>query len=136
MNRRCSGRRLPLAAQIEFSHINTPYGGKADLSPTGGERTISSAGPACRHQTQIVIEQVSMAERVRVGLIGSGFVSTIHAESLARVPQAEVVAVASATPEHAAAFAGRHGIARHFNDYRQMIELADLDLVVIGTPND
>jgi len=77
-----------------------------------------------------------MPERLQVGLIGSGFVSTIHAESLARVPRAEMVAVASATTEHAAAFAARHGIARHFSDYRQMLERAELDLVVIGAPND
>ena len=34
-------------------------------------------------------------EKVRVGLVGSQFVSTIHAESLKQVPRAELVAVAS-----------------------------------------
>lgn len=38
-----------------------------------------------------------MSERVRVGIIGSQFVSTIHAEALKTVAQAELLAVASPT---------------------------------------
>jgi myo-inositol 2-dehydrogenase / D-chiro-inositol 1-dehydrogenase len=73
---------------------------------------------------------------VRVGLVGSQFVSSIHLEALRSVPGAEVVAVASATEAHARAFAERHAIPRWFNDYRKMYELPDLDLVVLGLPND
>lgn len=73
-------------------------------------------------------------EKVRVGLIGSGFVSAIHCEALKRVPAAEVVAVAS--PHHAGEFAACHGIGRWFSDYRRMLEIKDLDLVVLGLPND
>src|SRR5215470_15787349 len=73
---------------------------------------------------------------VRVGLVGSQFVSSIHLEALRAVPGAEVVAVASATEAHARAFAGRHGIPRWFTDYRKMYEMPDLDMVVLGLPND
>src|SRR5947209_17638996 len=73
---------------------------------------------------------------VRVGLVGSQFISSIHLEALRSVPGAEVVAVTSATEAHAAAFAARHGIPRWFTDYRRMYELRDLDLVVLGLPND
>jgi predicted dehydrogenase len=73
---------------------------------------------------------------VRVGLVGSQFVSTIHLESLRAVPGAEVVAVTSATEAHARAFAERHGVPRWFTDYKRMYELPDLDLVVLGLPND
>lgn len=75
-------------------------------------------------------------DRVRIGLIGSGFVSTIHAEALARVPRAEVVAVASSNPGHAKAFAEKHGIPRHFADYRDVVALPDVDAIVLGIPND
>jgi predicted dehydrogenase len=47
-------------------------------------------------------------ETVRVGLIGSGFVSAIHAEALRRVPGAAIVAVASPTPGHAERLVRRH----------------------------
>lgn len=81
-------------------------------------------------------EIIAMSNRVRVGVIGSQFVSTAHVRSLKACPAAEVVAVASPTPGHAERFAKQHGIGRHFTDYRRMLELPDLDLVVIGTPND
>src|SRR5215471_8918969 len=73
---------------------------------------------------------------VRVGLIGSQFISAIHVESLRAVPGTEVVAVTSATEANAKAFAERHGIPRWFTDFRKMYELPDLDLVVLGLPND
>lgn len=77
-----------------------------------------------------------MSERVRVGIIGSQFVSTIHAEALKTVAQAELLAVASPTEGHAAKFAREHGIAHYFTDYRELLEMSDLDMVVIGAPND
>jgi predicted dehydrogenase len=73
---------------------------------------------------------------VRVGLVGSQFISSIHLDALRTVPGAEIVAVTSATEGHAKGFAERHGIARWFTDYRKMYELPDLDLVVLGLPND
>lgn len=79
---------------------------------------------------------MSVEQPVRVGLVGSQFISSIHAESLKRCAQAEMVAVASPTPGNAQQFARRFDIPRHFTDYRQMLELDALDLVVIGAPND
>ncbi|HPD15501.1 MAG TPA: Gfo/Idh/MocA family oxidoreductase [Planctomycetota bacterium] len=73
---------------------------------------------------------------VGVGLVGSQFVSTIHAEALKRVPRARLAAVASPTPGHAVAFARAHGIPHAFTDYRRMLEMPEVDLVVIGAPND
>ena len=46
-----------------------------------------------------------MPDTVRVGLIGSGFITSIHYEALRRVAGAEVVAVASPTPGRAERFA-------------------------------
>jgi len=74
--------------------------------------------------------------KVGVGLVGSQFVSTIHAESLRRVPRAELVAVASPTRDHVEPFARHHGIPHGFTDYRKMLEMDEVDLVVIGVPND
>lgn len=73
---------------------------------------------------------------VRVGLVGSQFISTIHAESLKRVPGAELFAVVSPTGNHAADFAAKHGVKHHFRDYRKFLECAEIDLVVLGCPND
>ena len=76
-----------------------------------------------------------MSKKVRVGLIGSQFISTIHAESLHRCQSAELIAVASPTPGNAERFARAQNIPLHFTDYRQMLALEELDMVAIGIPN-
>jgi len=78
----------------------------------------------------------AMPEKVKVGLIGSQFVSMIHAEAFKSVPEAELLAVASPTEEHVQPFAEQHGIPHWFTDYRKMLELDELDVVVLGLPND
>lgn len=73
---------------------------------------------------------------VRVGLVGSQFISSIHCEALRSVPYTEVLAATSKTKEHAQSFAERHGIRHWFTDYRKMYEMPELDMVVLGLPND
>ena len=75
-------------------------------------------------------------EKVRIGLLGSKFISSIHAEALKSVSQAEVLAVASPTEGHASDFAAQHGIPHHFTDYGKLLEMDEIDMVVIGIPND
>lgn len=77
-----------------------------------------------------------MSKPVRVGLIGSQFISTIHAESLRTVPQADVFAVASPTEPHACEFAERFNIPQAVTDYRKLLEMDEIEMVVIGAPND
>jgi predicted dehydrogenase len=77
-----------------------------------------------------------MDRKVRVAIIGSQFISTIHAEALRACPQAEVVAVASAHAERARAFAERFRIPHHYDDYRRLLAMPEVDMVVIGAPND
>lgn len=73
--------------------------------------------------------------KVKVALIGSQFISSIHAESLKRVADAEIAAVASPTEEHVIAFAQQHGIPHYFTDYKKMLEMDEIDMVVLGLPN-
>jgi myo-inositol 2-dehydrogenase/D-chiro-inositol 1-dehydrogenase len=73
---------------------------------------------------------------IRVGLVGSQFISSIHCESLRSVPGAEVVAVTSATVAHAKTFAERQRLAHWFTDFRKMFEMSELDAVVLGLAND
>jgi len=73
--------------------------------------------------------------KVRIGLIGTGFIGDIHAAALKTVPDAEVVAVASPSRGKAEAFARQRGIPRAFEDYQDLLALGDLDLVTVGIPN-
>jgi predicted dehydrogenase len=73
--------------------------------------------------------------KVKIGMIGAGFVSDIHAHSIKHfVPNAEVVAVAS--PSSAHKFAKDRGIKYAFKDYREMLELKEIDVVTVALPND
>jgi myo-inositol 2-dehydrogenase/D-chiro-inositol 1-dehydrogenase len=74
-------------------------------------------------------------EKVRVGLVGSQFISTIHAEALKRVPRAELYSVVSPTGTHAKDFAARHGIKYSFTDFDAFLN-TDVDMIVLGCPND
>jgi len=76
-----------------------------------------------------------MSNKVKVGLIGAGFVGHIHHVSFEGwVPEAEVVAVSS--PNNAESFAKERGIPAAYADYNEMLQDKDIDVVSIGIPND
>lgn len=75
-------------------------------------------------------------DKVRVGLVGSGFITSIHADGLKRCAAAELTAVASPSPGKAEAFARQHGIPHSFTDYRRLLAMDEIDMVVLGIPND
>ncbi len=77
-----------------------------------------------------------MEKKVGVGLIGSQFISSIHAEALKSVADAEIIAVMSPTPGNAKAFAAKHGIPNHFSDLDDLLAMEEIDMVVIGAPNN
>src|SRR3989475_1567874 len=77
-----------------------------------------------------------MSNKIKVGIIGSQFVSHIHTISLKRCGEAEVFAVASPTPGNAQKFAAKHGIAHHLTDYKELLAMSEVDMVVVGVPND
>jgi predicted dehydrogenase len=74
--------------------------------------------------------------RVKVGLIGTGFVGDLHAAAFQLVPDAEVVAAASPTPGKAKRFAQARGIPHAFEDYRELLAMKEIQLVTLGIPND
>jgi predicted dehydrogenase len=76
-----------------------------------------------------------MSRKIKVGIIGSQFISHIHTISLKRCAEAELFAVASPTPGNAQSFAARHGIPHHFTDYTKLLAMPEVDMVVVGAPN-
>src|SRR5207245_4307098 len=76
-----------------------------------------------------------MSKPIRIGLVGSQFICSIHAESIKRCADAELFAIASPTKDHAKSFAARFEIPHHFTDYRKMLKLPELDVVLLGVPN-
>ena len=76
-----------------------------------------------------------MDKKVGVGLVGSQFISSIHADALSRVSDAEILAVMSPTKGHAENFAKKFNIPNHFTDLDKMLAMPQIDMVVIGAPN-
>jgi predicted dehydrogenase len=74
-------------------------------------------------------------DKVRVGLIGGGFVSNIHAEAFQEVPEATIVAVCAADQPTADEFARKWKIPFAAGDYRKLLESPEVDMVVLGLPN-
>ena len=76
-----------------------------------------------------------MDNRIGVGIVGSQFISTIHAEAFKTVADAEIVAVTSPTEGHAKDFAAKFNISRHFTEVNKMLEMEEIDMIVLGAPN-
>src|SRR6187455_2671996 len=96
------------------------------------------AAPLQRGGALCVREEGEMAERVRVGVIGTGAIATLRhlpafATSAAK-GAAEIVAVADVDEASAHAAAERFGAEYVFTDYRELL-CAPIDAVSICTPN-
>lgn len=74
-------------------------------------------------------------DKVKVGIIGSMFAADLHISGYSRLPHVEVVAVAAKNEEEARPFGEKHGIPHIFGDYRQMLEMDELDLISVAVPN-
>lgn len=59
----------------------------------------------------------------------------LHAAAARMVPEVEIVAVASPSPGKAARFARERGIPNAFEDYRDLLQLRDVQLVTLALPN-
>lgn len=70
----------------------------------------------------------------RTGVIGTGFVGRIHIETVRRLGNVTVEAVAD--PVSAMQTAESMNIPKYFSDYKEMIDTMSLDIVHICTPNN
>ncbi|MCI2394953.1 inositol 2-dehydrogenase [Aliiroseovarius sediminis] len=69
-----------------------------------------------------------------IGLLGCGRIGQVHARSIGQIDGARVVAVADAFPEAAQALAAQTGA--QVMDSQALIDSAEVNAVVIGTPTD
>jgi predicted dehydrogenase len=76
-------------------------------------------------------------DRVRIGLVGSGFAARLHLDSIAglRGLKADVVAFASKDPD-LDAFASSYAIPEHYDDHRRLLERDDIDIIDLCVPTD
>jgi predicted dehydrogenase len=69
------------------------------------------------------------------GIIGPGKIARKFADDLQRLPNARLHAVASTSPERAAAFAAAYGAPHAYGRYEDIVRCPNLDIVYIATPH-
>jgi hypothetical protein len=73
--------------------------------------------------------------RLRVGVVGIGFVGAAHVDAIRRIPNAEVVALASSSEERAVRHAADLGVPRAYPDYHALLADPEIEVVHNCTPN-
>lgn len=68
--------------------------------------------------------------------LGAGYFSHFQYEAWNRIPEVEITALYNRTESKAREAAARHGIARHYSDWREMLDAEKPDFVDIITPPD
>jgi len=88
--------------------------------------------------TQAVREEREYAkEKLKVGIIGTGWIAEAHVESYLKQPDVEIVAMADLIPGKAEQFAAHYGVTgcRFYPDHKSMLEKEQLDAVSVCTYN-
>jgi predicted dehydrogenase len=72
--------------------------------------------------------------KIKVGVVGTGFIGPAHIEALRRLPNVEVAALCEVTAELAKAKADSLGIARSYT-FDELLKQDDIQAIHICTPN-
>ncbi len=76
-----------------------------------------------------------MVDRIRWGIMGTGWIADQFAAGLALLPAAELVAVGSRTAASAERFGARFGILHRHASYEALVGDPQVDVVYVATPN-
>ena len=74
-------------------------------------------------------------EVLRVGILGTGSMAETMARSMAKMKNIEAAAVASRSPEKAAAFAEKYGIPKAYGTYEELYRDPEIDLIYVVSPH-
>ncbi|MGH7945519.1 MAG: Gfo/Idh/MocA family protein [Opitutaceae bacterium] len=72
--------------------------------------------------------------KLRVGIVGFGFIGPHHLDAIRRLGFADVTAIATRSARLAQAKAEQHFIGRAYGDWRNLVADPDVDVVDIATP--
>jgi len=74
-------------------------------------------------------------KKLKIALIGAGFIANYHARALKLLDNVEIVAVVALPLESAKNFAKKYNIKNVSTDYKELLDRKKVDAVIIGTPN-
>lgn len=76
-----------------------------------------------------------MSKTVKIGFIGAGGIARYQMEKLHKLPGVEIVAAADVDKAALEKVKSQFGVPHLFNDWKELLALADLDAVSVCTPN-
>jgi len=74
-------------------------------------------------------------KKIRLALIGVGYIANFHALGIEKLPDAEIAVAVGLSKESAKKFAAKYGIKEFTDDVLSLATRGDIDAVIIGTPN-
>ena len=75
-------------------------------------------------------------EKIKVGIIGVGFIGRVHIEALRRLGYVDVVALVSRKQESADSLAHELSIPKAYSSYEDLINDKEIDVVHLTTVNN
>lgn len=80
---------------------------------------------------------IDTSRKLKVGIIGTGWIAESHVECYKQMPDVEITAAADLIPGKAEAFMERYGVegVRFYPDHKAMLDAEDLDAVSVCTYN-
>lgn len=76
-----------------------------------------------------------MEQLFRVGIIGAGHIAALMAETVRRMPDAHLYAIASRSLEKAQEFQNKWNVEKAYGSYEELMQDPDVDLIYIATPH-
>jgi len=77
-----------------------------------------------------------MKSKLKLGIVGTGNIfKSAHLKPLLEHSEVEIVAVCDTNEQKAAKIAEEHGIPHVFSDYRNLLQMEEIDVIDICTPN-
>ena len=83
------------------------------------------------------VQEVNLAvdsnKKVKVGIIGTGWVADVHIASYKQMPDVEIVAGADLVPGKAEAFFKKHGVegVKCYPSHKELIDAGEVDAVSV-----
>src|SRR5438552_4218270 len=72
-------------------------------------------------------------DRLRIGVIGLGWFGEIHCDTIVGIPNLELAALCTRTPDRLSALSAKFGARRIYSDYHELLADRDIDAVSIVT---
>lgn len=75
-------------------------------------------------------------EKLKVAIIGTGSISSLHTAAYKRLPNVDIIAVCDLNRERAEEYAKKYDVPNVFTDYNEMLKLEEIDAVSVTTWNN